>query len=490
MDKLVCRWKAVRRKGRCRPEDSTWDAKNGDTDMTNSPHTAASRPFLHWTASAALLCTSAFFAFDHLVAPAGSSRHQLQAAAATPDAVAANAQATPPGRAEFLERLGVAAWHKAGERGSGLKVAVLDSGFNGYRDYLGNALPDRVLVKSCRSDGNLEARASQHGILCGEVVHTLAPEAEILFANWEPDRPDQFLQALRWARRQGTQIVTCSVIMPSWSDCEGGGSIHGEMARILGDGTHLGDMLFFACAGNTAERHWSGSFHDAGDGTHEWAGGCLDNIIHPWGGEVVSVELCCLAESRLELTVRDTTANETVGSNLTARSNDHGCAVVRFMPRENHAYSAQVRSAGGSTEKFHLVVLGGGLQVTNAGGSVEFPADGAEVVAIGAVDAADQRCSYSSCGPNSPRLKPDFVASVPFPSSCRSRAFAGTSAASPQAASLAALIWSRHPDWLARRVRVELCADALQLNKHSPNFETGYGRIHLPTLQSGPGKGS
>jgi hypothetical protein len=456
----------------------------GNTGMTNTPHTAASRPLLPWAASTTLLSAVLLFALDHWAAPAGSNRHQLQAAAATPDAVAASAQAAPTGRTEFLERLGVAAWHKAGERGRGLKVAVLDSGFSGYRDHLGHALPDRVLVKSCRSDGNLEARASQHGILCGEVVHTIAPDAEILFANWEPDRPDQFLQALRWAQSQGAQIVTCSVIMPSWSDCEGGGSIHGEMARILGDGTHSGDMLFFACAGNTAERHWSGTFHDGGDGTHEWTSGCTDNIIHPWGNEVVSVELCCRAESRLDLSIRDETAREKVGSSVSATSNEHCCAVVRFMPRENHVYSARVHSLGGHGDKFHVVVLGGGLQMSNAAGSVEFPADGAEVVAIGAVDAADQRCSYSSCGPNSPSLKPDFVATVPFPSACRSRAFAGTSAASPQAASLAALIWSRHPGWPAKRVRTELCADAEQLNKGTPDFETGYGRIHIPAPDS------
>jgi subtilase family protein len=106
------------------------------------------------------------------------------------------------------------------------------------------------------------------------------------------------------------------------------------------------------------------------------------------------------------------------------------------------------------------------------------------------VDAAGQRCSYSSCGPNSPSLKPDLVATIPFPSAWRGRPFAGTSAASPQAASLAALIWSRHPNWPARRVAAELRADAEQLNKSGPDFETGYGRIRLPSLPSGPGTGS
>ena len=81
-----------------------------------------------------------------------------------------------------------------------MKVAILDSGFRGYRAHLGKALPDTVLVQSFRADSNLEAKDSQHGILCGEVVHALAPEANLLFANWDPDKPEQFLQAARWAR--------------------------------------------------------------------------------------------------------------------------------------------------------------------------------------------------------------------------------------------------------------------------------------------------
>src|SRR5581483_9747219 len=115
---------------------------------------------------------------------------------------------------------------------------------------LGKALPAKVSVHSFRKDGNLEARDSQHGILCGEVIHTLAPDAELLFANWDPDSCDGFLEAARWARRQGARVISCSLIMPSWSDGEGGGRVNAELAAILGPGTALVDLLFFACAGN------------------------------------------------------------------------------------------------------------------------------------------------------------------------------------------------------------------------------------------------
>src|SRR4029078_4500609 len=97
------------------------------------------------------------------------------------------------------------AWHGAGHRGEGVKVAVLDTGFRGYRNALGQVLPAQVRVRSCRKDGRLEARDSQHGVLCAEVIHHLAPEAELLFANWEPETPTAFLDAVRWARGAGAR---------------------------------------------------------------------------------------------------------------------------------------------------------------------------------------------------------------------------------------------------------------------------------------------
>src|SRR5262249_10107179 len=161
----------------------------------------------------------------------------------------------------------------------------------GYRAYLGKALPERVTVQSFRRDGDLEARDSRHGILCGEAVHALAPEAELLLANWEPERPERFLAAVRWARRQGARGGACPAIMPTWSDGEGHGPVHEALARILGPGDRPGDLLCFASAGNTALRHWGGPFRAGGradparGGWHEWAPGRAANPIRPWGGE-------------------------------------------------------------------------------------------------------------------------------------------------------------------------------------------------------------
>jgi hypothetical protein len=407
---------------------------------------------------------------------------------ATPDvSMLAESSAVAPRRDALLESMGVSAWHARGWRGNGLKIAVLDSGFQGYRDHLGKALPKTVAVRSFRFDGNLEAKDSQHGILCAEVIHALAPEAELLLANWEPEHPQQFLAAAAWARRQGACILSCSLIMPTWSDCEGHGRVHEELARLLGSSAGGPDALFFASAGNTAQRHWSGSFEEEGDGYHVWKWdegvACQDNVIRPWGRERVSVELCCPLSSVYELLISDTKTGKNVGRTTAKPGGGTNSAVVGFVPETGHDYRARVRAVSGAKETFHLVVLGGALRYSSAAGSIPFPGDGSEVIAVGAVDASGRRLAYSSCGLKSGATKPDFVATVPFPSCWRARPFAGTSAAAPQASGLAALLWSRHRAWNAGQIRTALQDAARPCPANRLPWETGRGCLRLPLLE-------
>jgi subtilisin family serine protease len=383
-------------------------------------------------------------------------------------------------RLQHLARLGVDRWHAAGYRGRGIKIAILDTGFHGYHAYLGRALPETVTVRSFRADRNLEAKDSQHGILCGEVIHALAPDAELLLANWEPDRSDQFLEAVRWARQQGARILSCSLIMPSWSDGEGGGAVHAALARLLGNGSEAGDLLCFASAGNTAQRHWSGVFLDAGNGLHEWQSGKEANDLLPWSDAKVSVEVCWRTQGDYDLCVHDQTAKADVAESLAKKGFDRCSAVARFLPEAGHRYAVRIRLAHGPAGMFHLVALGASLQYATASGSIPFPADGPAVIAVGAVGADGHRMSYSSCGPNSTRPKPDLVAPVPFTSLWRARPFSGTSASAPQAAALAALWWSRYSNWTASQVRTALCSSARDLGPPGHDYETGYGLIALP----------
>jgi hypothetical protein len=465
-----------------------------------------------------------------------------------------NAAPTPPDsfflsqRAHHLSLLGADRWLTAGYRGQGIKVAILDLSFRGYRDHLGKALPAQVRVACFRNDGDFEARNSEHGILCAEVVHALAPDADLLLATWEPDDSSRFLEAVRWARREGAQIISCSVITPSWSDGDGGGPFHQALAKILGDGSAATDMMCFASSGNTALRHWSGRFHAGAGGFHEWLPGLTDNTLKPWGRDRVSVELYGPAGSRYEISVRDSMTGLEIGCQPSGRqtstalgaglptppitrpkvsksgagsgdpriaqtsevltSNTFSMA-VRFIPKAGAIYQVRVRLMAGPPGFFHLVALGGRLSCATAGGSVPCPADGPEVIAVGAVTENGRRAGYSSYGSSFRAPKPDVVAPVPFPlfacsllsselrpitgarneaeageeTGYRLRAFAGTSAAAPQAAGLAALLWSRHPDWTARQVRATLLKSTQDVGPPGIDLETGYGMIRLPATK-------
>jgi hypothetical protein len=384
-------------------------------------------------------------------------------------------------RLKHLARLGVDRWQAAGYRGQGVKIAVLDTGFRGYHNHLGKALPAHVTAHSFRDDGNLEAKDSQHGILCGEVIHALAPDAELLFANWDLPRPDEYLAAVRWARQQGARIVSCSVVTPNWSDGEGGGVIHQELSKLLGPESQRGSLLCFASAGNTIDRHWGGLFHGGRDGFNEWKPGEKDNELTPWGSEQVSVELYEQPGADYDLYVYDeATGKETGHSSTSHNQGDRNSAVVRFLPQREHTYRVRVRLAHGPGRLFHVTTMNASLACTVARASVCFPADGPEVIGMVAVDESGHRLWYSACGPNSSRPKPDFVAVIPFPSLWRERPFCGTSAAAPQGAGLAALWWSRHPGWTAEHVRAAMRAAAHDIDPPGPDVETGYGLIGLP----------
>jgi subtilisin family serine protease len=244
-------------------------------------------------------------------------------------------------------------------------------------------------------------------------------------------------------------------------------------------------MLFFASAGNTAQRHWCGHFCPDAAGWHQWRERTSANTLTPWGAERVAVEFYGPTQSAFEVQVSDAATGKTIGRSLlqSDATGTVGRAVVRFEPEPSALYQVKVRCVGSpitDAEAFHLVALGGSLDHTTTCGSIPFPGNGAHVLAVGAVDVRGQRLAYSSCGPNSRLPKPDLVATVPFPSLCRARPFAGTSAAAPQAAGLAALVSSQHPDWLPEQIAQALRGAALDLGPPGHDHETGYGLIRLP----------
>jgi subtilisin family serine protease len=271
--------------------------------------------------------------------------------------------------------------------------------------------------------------------------------------------------------------------MPAWSDGNGGGPVHEALAALLGPANAKTSMLFFACAGNTAQRHWTGQFCADARGRHQWIKGHVSNRLVPWGTESVTVELYGNLNENYTLHVLEDETGRVVGQDSTRDEDAFGPALVRFRPRPTESYRVMVTRQGEAkqpAESFHLVVLGGTLEHAVPVASIPFPGDGARVVTVGAVDREGNRVAYSSCGAHTGVRKPDLVAPVPFPSRCRQIPFAGTSAAAPQAAGLAALLWSRYPTSTAEQVLRQLHEAARDLGPKGHDLETGHGQVRLP----------
>ncbi|MCE9562449.1 MAG: S8 family serine peptidase [Planctomycetes bacterium] len=395
----------------------------------------------------------------------------------------------PAERAVHLDYLGVPDWQEAGFNGQHVKILVLDTGFRGYRDFLGKSLPAKVTARSARKDANLEFKDSQHGILVAEVVHAIAPNAEILLANWDTDSPETFLDAVKWGREQGVKVMTCSVVMPSWSDGEGHGPTHRKLSELLGDGTHPGDPLFFSCAGNTAQRHWSGTFDGAANGYHKWNDKLTTNAISPWYDGRVSLEVCWSnPDARYEIEVIDPDTGKPAEGVTYRQQEDPPASLARFTPvsGSGKSYALRVKQTKGKPGKFHLNSLAAYLSEVRLAGSIPFPGDGPEVVTVGAVDTSFKRASFSACGPNSLQPKPDVVAPIPFATYMRSRPFSGTSCATPQAAAAAVLCYSRNAEWNAAKVRSYMTGWARDLGAKGHDSETGHGLVWLPHLAPAP----
>ena len=211
------------------------------------------------------------------------------------------------------------------------------------------------------------------------------------------------------------------------------------------------------------------------DGWHRWPNGSIDNVVTPWGDDVMSLELGSSGHA-FEVYAFDEGGKQ-VG--MAATDADGSGAAVRFTPRYKAEYSLRVRSKSGGS--FHVAALGAWLRQYRERGSIMFPGDGTEWLTVGAWENG-RRAEYSSCGPNSMTQKPDVVAPVPFASRERLTPFGGTSAAAPQAAALAALYWSRFPLATVAEVKAALRSAAEDVAAHGLDDESGWGLLRLPPV--------
>jgi len=368
-------------------------------------------------------------------------------------------------------------WHQAGFTGAGLRIGILDLGFKGYQDLLGVELPDDVVLETFGWYDEDEV----HGAACSEIVHEVAPEAQLFFA-WYDGSDAAMGEAVDWLLDQGVDIISHSA----------GGLVGprdgSEWDALLVDDLAAQGILWVNSAGNEGLGHYRGTFTDEdGDNIHEFAPGDEMLPIYNWG--FVKVILSWeddweRAAQDYELYLYDASGNE-LASSQDAQSGDVG----------NEPYEGILYETGGDTvyavvEAYEvdravtldIYVNGGDVAYPSPAHSICPPGDALGSLTVGAVNYWDDTLAdYSSQGPTSDgRLKPEIAAPAGVSGvTYGHNGFDGTSASCPHIAGAAALVWQAHPEFSRQEVVDFLLTNAIDLGPSGPDTGYGYGRLQL-----------
>lgn len=418
---------------------------------------------------------------------------------------------------EQVALLNVEKIHDSLGDGSGVKVGIIDLGFEGYDDLLGSELPSSVVTRDFTEDG-LE-NGEIHGTAVAEIVHEMAPEADLYF--YSIYTTTQIDQAVDHAIEDGVNIINMSLGSAFTSFSDG----TGELEAITRKAKDAG-ILTVVSAGNEGDVHYLSEFREEvyvndqvfeSDEAHRFHrfsdyGSDFDNILNSmrtysnvplfveliWDGNFEGNEdtdysiYLWKKSSGGDYTLLGHTFDRQWGSDF-----DFPYEYIAYYPpyydESEIELAVSIRHISGEKVPFRFFVYYASyMEHSTPEGSLPQPADSPHVLTVGAVDysnwsVVDQLSDYSSRGPTwDARIKPDLVAPTAMETHSY-EVFSGTSSSSPTVAGMAALYWSaiNYPD-----------ADtvAAMLTNYAYDFEgmpgvdsdSGYGRVadFLPVYPS------
>ena len=168
-----------------------------------------------------------------------------------------------------------APWHRAGIHGEGVKIAIVDLGFENYRrsQERGDLPTGLTRVDFCGSGG---FESTGHGTAVAEIVSEIAPAADLYLVCIRDAAG--LGQAVNYARAHGIAVISHSA---SWfNTARGDGNGPPWSPEGIVAAAHSAGILWVNAAGNRAQQHWSGPFLDAdANGWNEFAPGDEGNTV-------------------------------------------------------------------------------------------------------------------------------------------------------------------------------------------------------------------
>jgi subtilisin family serine protease len=418
---------------------------------------------------------------------------QLEKLAGTPGVVAVRAIRAPlvdgfVGPAPALH--GATAWQTAGFTGEGVKVGILDGGFDGFAARQGSELPASVRAL-CFPDLGVsspklaDCAGDSHGTAVAESIVDMAPNTELFVSN--AFSPADLAAAIAWMTGNGVRVINYSMSSSYLMDGMGDGtSAYSDSDYALLDAAVAGGALFVASAGNSGDAYWGGPATDADqDGTVEFGPGMEDNKLRLAGRQGVLVSLRW-ADPASDYDVGLWKDGILVsGSAEDQAETGDPVEIFSYRASVSGTYVLGIEHIGGpEAPLLRLMINGAGpLQLHTTAGSLGTPADSRNpgMVTVGAVDYRTPTAiePYSSQGPTlDGRIKPDLVAADCAPTTIESE-FCGTSQSAPFATGAAALLLEADPSLTPTALAALLKQRAIPLGSPVPNNVFGAGRLAL-----------
>ena len=406
--------------------------------------------------------------------------------------------------------------HFSGLTGKGVRVGVISDGVDSWR----TALSRGDLPGSLEINPNV-IRTGDEGTALLEIVHDLAPDAELAFSGG--DSSLYFVDAVLWLANEAFDGEGADIIVddigyygqPYYED--------GYVALAAADAV-AGGAVFVSAAGNYAQRHYEGLFSDGGDDYHDFDDSSDTDIAlrayvgtgtrvilqwnDPFGASDNDYDLfaCPPGLKPVKLNLQNNICDGSTGP----QDGDDDPVEAVYASFDGHLEAdiyIRKYSSGDVARSLELFVPAGRILEHGVleGGIIGHPA-AAEVLAVGAIGASDPGNDdpepFSDWGPSEihfpsreTRPKPDVMGidgvtvtgvggfGIPLEGVSASR-FDGTSAAAPHVAGIAALVMEAQriadPTMTKKEIADEVTQiirdTAIDLGDDGHDNTFGYGR--------------
>ncbi len=395
-------------------------------------------------------------------------------------------------------------WHNAGITGQGVKVGVIDSGFEGIQALLGTELPATVQARCYTEIGLFTENLSDceneniHGTLVAESLMDMAPGVVLYIARPSPLSGADLRASVDWMISEGVRVINHSRGWPLDGPGDGTSPLGNSPLNTI-DHAVDNDVLWVNAASNDAESTWfiDRPFSDPDGNRLVNFSGTDEGIsfdVDP--GDYLLVEMRWDdtwregASRDLDLLLRNR-SNQIVGESSDRQDGevrDYPLEVLEGTFRVGGRYSLSIRHWDGAVPGWtQLLVKGiGPIEHHTLTGSTFNPEESANrgMLAVGTAPWFNPAAiaPYSGRGPTTDgRTKPEVVG-ADCAATTFGQNFCGTSQASPHVAGMAALVRQRFPELGPVEVAEYLKDHAIQREQPDPNNTWGHGFAVLPPV--------